>query len=652
MILKIEKVCILLLSCVLFLNFSCDAISQNEKSNKTNEPEIPPSAPLECEIFSYGRDSSVFLKWKEPTEVSFSNIKIQYKKTADSFYLERNDVSQSEKQYNVSGLENNCEYDFIFSASGSDGKIYEKSLKQTPSSFDFKYFYDTALIAGGKTYISFALEGNTQEITDFHVYRLHDQKEIGDYTVKKDILAHEEIDKEQAGTDETKTFEKYYSILIEDETAFSEGTTYLIRAVNSKNQESKEHSVKSRKLNLPVVSVNLGLSEENFASFKNKEKIPASLSVFSKDNRLTDAPLTIKGRGNSSWTNAPKKSYTLKFASKQNFLGLGEHKSFALIANYFDKTLLRNVSAYSLAKNVFTKMSWAPSAKTVHLFIDGVYQGLYSAVESVKIAKNRVNIPDISDFVPIQETTQDMTDFDKYGFILEVNDRLDEDFNFISENKVPFSLKEPDGSDLTPEICEKIKEKTNQIEAEVYAGDFSHIDLYSFADWWILEELAKNTDSQFFSSCYMYFDPIDPSEPNDPNNNKFHMGPVWDFDLGFGNNDVDVKTDGFQAEADVDKNRANWILKLKESEEFMNIVKERWNYCRPYVESYFSTEYENNFQSIKTDAEVNFIRWPILGKPVWKAPLGYDTRTTYDDEISYFKNWKDQRIKWLSSQFE
>ena len=644
MILKIKKVCILLLSCVLFLNFSCDSISQNEKSDKTNEPEIPPSVFSEFEIYSYGRDSSVFLKWKEPSSsVSFSNIKIRYKKTGESVYSVKNDVSQKVKQYNVSGLENDCEYDFIFSALGSDGKNYEKKLKQTPCAFEFTYFYDTALIAGnGKTYISFALEGNCQEISDFHVYRESNQKEVGDYTVTKDILAYEEIDKDQASTDQTKTFGKYYSILIEDESASSE-MNYLIRAVNSKNQESKEHSIKSRKLNLPSVSVNLGLSEENFEAFKKKEKINATLSVFSKDNTLENVSLTIKGRGNSSWFNAPKKSYTLKFEYKQDFLGLGKHKSFALIANYFDKTLLRNVSAYSLAKKVFTKMSWAPSAKTVHLFIDGVYQGLYSAVESVKIAKNRVNIPDISDFVPIQETTQDMTAFDKYGFILEVNDRLDEDFNFRSNKGVPFSLKEPDGSDLNEVICNKIEEKTNQIEAEVYAGNFSNIDLYSFADWWIVEELAKNTDSQFYSSCYMYFNPAD---------KKFHMGPVWDFDLGFGNNMVDVNTEGFQANAA--SNGANWILELRKSEEFMNIVKERWNECKPLIESYFSNEYEENLSNIKKDkdVDVNFIRWPILGKSVWKAPNDCEERKDYDSEVEYFKTWKDNRIQWLSSKFE
>ena len=637
MILKIKKVCILLLSCVLFLNCSCDSISQNEKSDKTNEPEIPPSAPLECEIFSYGRDSSVFLKWKEPSSVSFSNIKIRYKKTGESVYSVKNDVSQKVKQYNVSGLENDCEYDFIFSALGSDGKNYEKKLKQTPCAFEFTYFYDTALIAGnGKTYISFALEGNCQEISDFHVYRESNQKEVGDYTVTKDILAYEEIDKKQADMDQTKTFEKYYSILIEDESASTE-MSYLIRAVNSKNQESKEHSIKSRKLNLPSVSVNLGLSEANFADFKNKLKIDATLSVFSKDNPLADVSLTIKGRGNSSWFNAPKKSYTIKFEKKQEFLGFASNKSFALIANYFDKTLLRNITAYSLAKKVFTKMSWAPSAKTVHLFIDGVYQGLYSAVETVKIAKNRVNIPDISDFVSSQETTK----FEDYGFILEVNERKDEIFNFDSGKGVPFSLKEPDGKDLNKDICNKIEEKTKSVEEKLYQGDFSGLDLYSFADWWIVEELAKNTDSQFYSSCYMYFAPVD---------KKFHMGPVWDFDLGFGNNMVDVNTEGFQAEAA--KDSPNWILELRKSDEFKKIVKERWSECKPLIESYFSGEYEENLSNIKKDVDVNFIRWPILGKSVWKAPNDCESRTTYDSEVEYFKTWKDNRIQWLSSQFE
>ena len=139
----------------------------------------------------------------------------------------------------------------------------------------------------------------------------------------------------------------------------------------------------------------------------------------------------------------------------------------------------------------------------------------------------------------------------------------------------------------------------------------------------------------------MYFDPAD---------KKFYMGPVWDFDLGFGNNMVDVNTDGFQANAA--SNGANWILELKKSEAFMNIVKTTWNECKRLIELYFSGEYEENLSNIKKDVDVNFIRWPILGKSVWKAPNDFESRTTYDSEVEYFKAWKDNRIQWLSSQFE
>ena len=84
----------------------------------------------------------------------------------------------------------------------------------------------------------------------------------------------------------------------------------------------------------------------------------------------------------------------------------------------------------------------------------------------------------------------------------------------------------------------------------------------------------------------------------------------------------------------------------------MKIVKERWSECKPLIESYFSGEYEENLSNIKKDVDVNFIRWPILGKSVWKAPNDCETRKTYDSEVEYFKTWKDNRIQWLSSEFE
>ena len=123
----------------------------------------------------------------------------------------------------------------------------------------------------------------------------------------------------------------------------------------------------------------------------------------------------------------------------------------------------------------------------------------------------------------------------------------------IEENRdcVAFSLKEPTSSDiedvlslrygktegmkLAESVKDYIKTYINDVHAKLYSDDFAdvdsdnyygdYLDVDSFVDWWIMEEFARNTDSNFFASCFMYYDPKD---------YLIHMGPVWDFDLGFG----------------------------------------------------------------------------------------------------------------------
>jgi hypothetical protein len=208
-----------------------------------------------------------------------------------------------------------------------------------------------------------------------------------------------------------------------------------------------------------------------------------------------------------------------------------------------------------------------------------------------------------------------------------------------------------------------IEDFTNEIQDKLYSEDFAdpssenyygnYLDVDSFIDWWIVEEIAKNTDSNFFSSCYMYFDPKD---------QKLHMGPLWDFDLGFGNNGNTVVSNqtGFLADiagALVNENnvpyakRANWICRLREDSAFVEKINQRWNSVFFDVVKYFSTSFELNLESIKNDAELNFVRWPILGESVWNVPSGFETRTTYDSEIDYFNNWFKNRMVWLNSNF-
>lgn len=656
-----------------FFNISCSL---------EDSAEIKEEISTGFDVSVYARDKSAFVTWTgfstEKTVVDFEKVFIEVKEfnseeLNSEVHVEQEDAvvyseeiadASGKRQRKVLNLENEKKYSVKFI--GYIGRQpYSKTINVVPKKISCNFERVTAISAAGKTFISFTFEeledsdANTNSCPDIKEFNLYDiaGNKLFDYKTTAS-LAYEKIEIQE---DDTKPFCKYYSLLLDEE-----GFGYELRVLNSKNEESEPLVVTTKKINIPAVNLKIDdfLAETgNFSKFKDKKKLNATLDVFNCEEKIKSAELTIKGRGNSSWKNAPKKSYTIKFKEKQNFLGLGEDKSFALIANYFDKTLLRNMTSYELAKNVFGKMPWNPGTKCVQLFINNVYQGVYLAVETIKISGSRVDIPDVSKCDNIEE-------FEKFGFILEIDSRQDEDFNFETEKNVPFSLKEPGGEDLQPSVKEslqeKIRGKIQAAENAVYSEDFANpesvtyygkfLDVDSFVDWWLMEELAKNTDSNFYSSCYMYFK---------PDEKKLFMGPVWDFDLGWGNINFynpDESYTGFKAEEKITGKEENesgkswesWILRLRQDENFVKKAKERWIEVKPQVESYFNSEktedmsYKNNLAVLNNnEAELNFVRWPILGKSVWKNPAGCEDRKTYGDENKFFTVWQNNRIKWL-----
>lgn len=658
---------------VAFFNISC---------SPEDSAEMKEEISTGFDVSVYARDKSAFVTWTgfstEKTVVDFEKVFIEVKEFNSEELNSEVHVEQEEavvyseeiadasgkRQRKVLNLENEKEYSVKFTGFiGS--QPYSKTINVVPKKISCNFERVTAISAAGKTFISFTFEeledsdANTNSCPDIKEFNLYDiaGNKLFDYKATAS-LAYEKIEIQE---DDTKPYCKYYSLLLDEE-----GSGYELRVLNSKNEESEPLVVTTKKINIPAVNLKIDdfLAETgNLSKFKDKKKLNATLDVFNCEEKIKSAELTIKGRGNSSWKNAPKKSYTIKFKEKRNFLGLGENKSFALIANYFDKTLLRNMTSYELAKNVFDKMPWNPGTKCVQLFINNVYQGVYLAVETIKISGSRVDIPDVSGCDNIDE-------FENFGFILEIDSRQDEDFNFETEKNVPFSLKEPGGEDLRPSVKEslqeKIKGKIQAAENAVYSEDFANpksgtyygkfLDVDSFVDWWLMEELAKNTDSNFYSSCYMYFK---------PDEKKLFMGPVWDFDLGWGNINFynpDESYTGFKAEEKITGKEENeggkswesWILRLRQDENFVKKAKERWIEVKPKVESYFNSEktedmsYKNNLAVLNNnEAELNFVRWPILGKSVWKNPAGCEDRKTYGDENKFFTSWKNNRIKWL-----
>lgn len=145
---------------------------------------------------------------------------------------------------------------------------------------------------------------------------------------------------------------------------------------------------------IPIVEINV--SDGTDIDSKNEWK-KASFSImgeFCGEDDIIIDEIQIKGRGNSSWDYA-KKPYSIKFSSKEKILGMPKSKRWVLIANYSDKTLLRNFFVSKLGNNLYDTV-WNPSFKSVNLILNGKYRGVYILGEAIRIDSTRVNIDDIS----------------------------------------------------------------------------------------------------------------------------------------------------------------------------------------------------------------------------------------------------------------
>lgn len=340
----------------------------------------------------------------------------------------------------------------------------------------------------------------------------------------------------------------------------------------------------------------------------------------------------IKGRGNSSW-GMEKKGYNIKLDKKQGLFGLPKAKKWCIVANHSDKTLLRNKFASVLGNDVLGEAGgeWNPRFVSVDVVVNGEYRGNYLFGERITLTEGRVDVPDITEAADLSDG----------GFILEVDSRLDAEFTFKTDLKaVPFTLKDPDevGADVQAHIMRIV----NTAEDALYGDNFAdtadgwrkYLDEASFIDWFIVNEFAKNNDAIFFTSVYMYYNPAD---------GKLHMGPNWDFDIGFGN----VNYNGCDDPTGWWIKGSKWIARLFEDEAFVANLKSRWNEVKPAISMKSSTELRALAAANSVSAELNFARWQILGKYVWPNPAGYERRTTYQSEVDWMVDWLARRYDWL-----
>ena len=264
----------------------------------------------------------------------------------------------------------------------------------------------------------------------------------------------------------------------------------------------------------------------------------------------------VRGRGNSTWT-WPKKPYKLKLAEDAALLGTREYDEWVLLAGYADRSALRTAAAFTLARQ--TRLLWTPRFRFVDVVINGTSQGLYMLTEQVEEGNGRVELPED-------------------GHLLEINKRYlrDDEPGFRTGRGTAVAFKDPD--EVTRAQRRRVRGAVTRFEKVLYGKDFAdpetgyaaYIDTKLLIDWYLVEELFGNQDSNFQSSVNFTWSP----------GKRFEFGPVWDFDISAGTRWR------AQSQPDVWHTRVgdHWIARMLEDPKFSARVKRRWAGLRPTVD--------------------------------------------------------------------
>ncbi|MBO4571207.1 MAG: CotH kinase family protein [Bacteroidales bacterium] len=251
---------------------------------------------------------------------------------------------------------------------------------------------------------------------------------------------------------------------------------------------------------------------------------------------------SIKGRGNTTW-NYIKKPYAFKLDKKKSLLGMPSDKRWNLLANYIDRTRLRNDLALELGRRLAANgigFDWTPRGKFVELVLNDVHLGNYYLVEHIKVASNRVPITEM-------KATDIEGEAITGGYLIESSIEFDELNKFWTNGfpdvypynrhgktgstyRLPIMVKSPDDDVMVPAQLAWLQSFINSVESRIVANNSSwldDVDMDSFICWMIVQEVVGNYEPFHPKSAYMHKD----------RGGKLMMGPLWDFDYGTFKND-------------------------------------------------------------------------------------------------------------------
>lgn len=431
-------------------------------------------------------------------------------------------------------------------------------------------------------------------------------------------------------------------------------------------------------LNLPILQINT-----NGAAISSTDvDVPATIAITSADGSKTYLPggsdtdntASFHIHGNTTAV-MPKKPYNMKLGTSVDLLSLlgvscpyvtssgkavcDKSKSYVLLANYDDKSMLRDWSASALANAIpegngylssaagsptpsgtSQLLPWAPHSAFIEVYLNGAYLGNYQLIENVKVDSHRVNITELGE--------GDISDDITGGYLLEIDQHQDEAYVFDTPQGLPIGLIDPDFTP-DPEVPQQTSYISNYVdtaESALFGANFTsatlgwraYFDEAAAVNYYIVNDVMGNVDGgDFYSSVYLY---------KAVDNPLLYMGPVWDFDISSGNTNYEAILNPTVPWV---QTQAIWYKQLFTDPQFKADVAAQWNLLKKNgVFTTWLASIQQEGTALTQSGQNNYTRWPILGETVWPNNVALGS---YAAEVSYLTNWLNTRISYLDSQF-
>lgn len=342
--------------------------------------------------------------------------------------------------------------------------------------------------------------------------------------------------------------------------------------------------------------------------------------------------MTIKGRGNYTWTNFNKKSFRLKLDEKCGLLGMPASKHWILMANAdYWMGELNDAIPFEIGRRM--GMAWAPRQVPVEVVLNGDYIGLYFLTEKIRVSKNRVNITEQDNF----ETDPDIV---TGGWLLEIDNYYEPDHIVINEGNGCNMLVNPHSPDsLSLEQRTFITEYLQAADAAIYNPDKSstdweqYIDIDSLAIYYVIQEIVDNPES-FAGSCYMHKDRGEDT--------KLIFGPLWDGGGCFSQRVHMYQFNQFIYDDVVPTCNQHWIAEVAKYPRFQERVRHYWEKFRnevyPDIDAYADSLTARIEQAGYSDHE----RWHRYSGDFISITYRYNR---------YFGRYLHRKVDWLQSQW-